>query len=93
MQFSGLLERLNSEEKVVVAEGFVFNFEKRGYLQAGPYLPTVVLDHPELVEQLHEEFVRAGSDVVQTFTVSAPNISEVVIYNFRHICREGPSDG
>ncbi|XP_071818891.1 betaine--homocysteine S-methyltransferase 1-like isoform X2 [Apostichopus japonicus] len=64
----GLLERLHSGEKVVVAEGYLFNFERRGFLQAGPFVPTVVLDHPELVRQLHEEFVRAGSDVVQALT-------------------------
>lgn len=66
---TGLLERLHSGEKVVVAEGYLFNFERRGFLQAGPFVPTVVLDHPELVRQLHEEFVRAGSDVVQALTV------------------------
>ncbi|KAJ8025144.1 Betaine--homocysteine S-methyltransferase 1 [Holothuria leucospilota] len=64
----GLLERLNKGEKVVVAEGYLFNFEKRCYLKAGPYVPTVVLEHPDLVKQLHEEFVRAGSDVVLAFT-------------------------
>ncbi|XP_071818890.1 betaine--homocysteine S-methyltransferase 1-like isoform X1 [Apostichopus japonicus] len=67
----GLLERLHSGEKVVVAEGYLFNFERRGFLQAGPFVPTVVLDHPELVRQLHEEFVRAGSDVVQALTYYA----------------------
>lgn len=65
-----MLERLNSGEKVVVAEGYIFNFERRGYLQAGPFVPTVVLDHPELVRELHEEFVNAGSDVVVAFTVN-----------------------
>jgi betaine-homocysteine S-methyltransferase len=28
----------------------------------------VVLEHPEKVEQLHREFVHAGSDVVEAFT-------------------------
>src|SRR5690606_21890421 len=30
-----------------------------------------VLDHPEVVEQLHVELVRAGSDVVEAFTYYA----------------------
>lgn len=68
MSTLGLMERLNSGEKVVVAEGYLFNFEKRCYLQAGPFVPTVVLEHPDLVQQLHEEFVRAGSDVVLALT-------------------------
>ena len=34
-------------------------------------MPEVVLDHPELVAQLHREFVHAGSDVVEAFTYYA----------------------
>ena len=39
-----------------------------GILQAGAFVPEVVLEHPEKVEQLHREFVHAGSDVVEAFT-------------------------
>lgn len=46
----------------------MFEFERRGYLQAGPWVPEVVLEHPELVRQLHEEFVHAGSEVTEAFT-------------------------
>jgi S-methylmethionine-dependent homocysteine/selenocysteine methylase len=67
--FSGLLERLNDGEYVIVGEGYLFEFERRGYLSAGPYTPEVVLEHPHLVKKLHEEFVHAGSDVVLAFTV------------------------
>ncbi len=42
--------------------------ERRGYLSAGPFVPEVVLEHPDVVTQLHREFIRAGSDVVQAFT-------------------------
>tara|TARA_B100000945_G_scaffold280724_1_gene248025 strand:- start:157 stop:1128 length:972 start_codon:yes stop_codon:yes gene_type:complete len=42
--------------------------ERRGYLSAGAFVPEVVLEHPEVVSQLHKEFIRAGSDVVQAFT-------------------------
>lgn len=63
----GLLERL-AKGPVICAEGYLFEFERRGYLQAGAYVPEVVLDHPDLVEQLHREFVHAGSDVVEAFT-------------------------
>jgi len=40
----------------------------RGYLQAGAFVPEVVLDHPDVVSELHREFVHAGSDVVEAFT-------------------------
>lgn len=66
----GLLDRLQAGP-VICAEGYLFEFERRGYLQAGAYVPEVVLEHPELVAQLHREFVHAGSDVVEAFTYYA----------------------
>lgn len=66
----GFLERLKEGEKILVAEGYMWEFGRRGYLKYGGYIPEVVLDHPELVEMMHEEFVHAGTDVVEAFTVS-----------------------
>lgn len=63
-----LQERLAGHGAVLCAEGYLFELERRGYLQAGAYVPEVVLDHPEVVAQLHREFLRAGSDVVEAFT-------------------------
>ncbi len=62
-----LLTRLN-EGTVLCAEGYLFAMERRGYLSAGGFVPTVVLEHPEVLSQLHREFIRAGSDIVQAFT-------------------------
>ena len=67
---TGLLARLDAGP-VICAEGYLFELESRGYLQAGAYVPEVLLEHPEAVEQLHREFVRAGSDVVEAFTYYA----------------------
>src|SRR5438105_15589024 len=66
----GLLDRLE-QGPVICAEGYLFEFERRGYLQAGAFVPEVVLEHPELVAELHREFVHAGSDVVEAFTYYA----------------------
>src|SRR5436305_8571215 len=66
----GLLERLE-QGPVICAEGYLFECERRGYLQAGAYVPEVVLEHPEVVTELHREFVHAGSDVVEAFTYYA----------------------
>src|SRR6202165_4659913 len=66
----GLLERL-AQGPVLCAEGYLFELERRGYLQAGAFVPEAVLDHPEVVEQLHRDFVHAGSDIVQAFTYYA----------------------
>ena len=67
---SDLLARL-AAGPVICAEGYLFELERRGYLQAGPYVPEVVIEHPEAVERLHEDFVHAGSDVVEAFTYYA----------------------
>src|SRR6201998_3122804 len=65
-----LLELLR-HRPVVCAEGYLFECERRGYLQAGAFVPEVVLEHPEVVTELHREFVHAGSDVVEAFTYYA----------------------
>ena len=62
-----LIQRLDSGP-IICAEGYLFAMERRGYLSAGAFVPEVVLEHPEVVTQLHREFIRAGSDVVQAFT-------------------------
>jgi betaine-homocysteine S-methyltransferase len=67
MRVPDLLEMLR-QGPVVCAEGYLFECERRGYLQAGAFVPEVVLEHPEVVESLHREFVHAGSDVVEAFT-------------------------
>src|ERR1700726_2734919 len=62
-----LLARLKNGA-VICAEGYVFELERRGYLQAGAFVPEVLFDHPEVVERLHLDFVHAGSDVTQALT-------------------------
>jgi betaine-homocysteine S-methyltransferase len=64
---AGLLGRLE-QGPVICAEGYLFECERRGYLQAGAFVPEVVLEHPEVIAQLHRDFVHAGSDVVLAFT-------------------------
>ncbi|HEV2284670.1 MAG TPA: homocysteine S-methyltransferase family protein [Steroidobacteraceae bacterium] len=62
-----LLARLKAGA-VICAEGYVFELERRGYLQAGAFVPEVLFEHPEVVEQLHLDFVHAGSDVTEALT-------------------------
>jgi betaine-homocysteine S-methyltransferase len=62
-----LLERL-AAGPVLGAEGYLFELERRGYLKAGPFVPEVVLDHPDAVRELHREFLRAGAEVMVAFT-------------------------
>src|ERR1700719_2625190 len=67
---ASLRERLD-RGPVICAEGYLFELERRGYLQAGAFVPEVVLEHPEAVTQLHRDFVHAGSDVVEALTYYA----------------------
>jgi methionine synthase I (cobalamin-dependent) len=62
-----LLERLE-QDVVLSAEGYLFELERRGYLQSGPFVPEVVLEHPDAVRELHRELLRAGAEVMLAFT-------------------------
>jgi betaine-homocysteine S-methyltransferase len=66
----GILERL-ADGPVLGDGGYLLELEKRGYVQAGPFTPEVVIDHPDALEQLHREFLRAGAEVLQTMTFYA----------------------
>jgi len=70
MSSLNLLQRLD-QGPVICAEGYLFEIERRGYLQAGAFVPEVVLDHPNVVTELHREFMHAGSDVIEAFTYYA----------------------
>ena len=66
----GILERL-AEGPVLGDGGYLLELEKRGYVQAGPFTPEVVIEHPGALAQLHREFLRAGAEVLQTMTFYA----------------------
>ena len=56
---------------VICAEGYIFEMERRCYVKAGPFVPEVVLNHPDAVKELHREFLLAGSDVIEALTYYA----------------------
>jgi betaine-homocysteine S-methyltransferase len=66
----GILERL-ADGPVLGDGGYLLELEKRGYVQAGPFTPEVVIEHPDALAQLHREFLRAGAEVLQTMTFYA----------------------
>ena len=56
------------KEGVVLCDGgYVLELERRGVTQAGPFTPEATLEHPEVVRQLHREFLLAGAEVLQVF--------------------------
>ncbi len=67
---ASLLGRL--EHDVVLGDGgYLLELEKRGYVQAGPFTPECVLDHPDAVRELHREFVDAGAEFLQALSFYA----------------------
>lgn len=62
---------MDAGEVVIGDGGFLYCMERRGYVKAGAWTPEATVEHPEAVRQLHTEFLRAGADVMQTFTFYA----------------------
>lgn len=67
---AGILERL-AAGPVLGDGGYLLELEKRGYVQAGPFTPEVALEHPDVLAQLHREFLRAGAEFLTTLTFYA----------------------
>ena len=78
------MERIRDEETVIMAEGYLFELERRGYLQAGAFIPEVVLEHPHVVKSVYEEFAHCGSDVILAFMLKMYTFSIVDCNIYQH---------
>ncbi|ASK61554.1 homocysteine methyltransferase [Virgibacillus phasianinus] len=65
------LEERLKEGTVIAGEGYLFELERRGYLQAGSFVPEIALDNPQALKQAYRDYMNAGSDVVLAFTYNA----------------------
>ncbi|WP_028783144.1 homocysteine S-methyltransferase family protein [Thalassobacillus devorans] len=65
------LEERLQDGPVICGEGYLFELERRGYLQAGTFVPEVALDNPQALKQTYRDYMLAGSDVVLAFTYNA----------------------
>src|ERR671919_365441 len=65
-----ILQRI-SEAVVLGDGGYLLELERRGYVQAGPFVPEPSITNPDALAGLHREFVDAGVDVLQTLTFYA----------------------
>jgi betaine-homocysteine S-methyltransferase len=60
------------KDDIVLGDGgSLFELERRGYVSAGPFTPEVSIEHPSALKQLHTDFARAGTQVLQALTYYA----------------------
>lgn len=59
---------LKNKDTILCGEGYLFELERRGYVQVGSFVPKVVLTNPNAVKELHREMCLNGSDIVLAFT-------------------------
>lgn len=81
------LEQRLQEGTVIVGEGYLFELERRGYLQAGSAAPEVVLDNPGALKQTYRDFMNAGSDVIVAFTYNG-NRERMRVIGHEHVLEE-----
>ncbi|MCI0417670.1 MAG: homocysteine S-methyltransferase family protein [Acidobacteria bacterium] len=76
-----ILTRIKQQGVVLGDGGYLIELERRGYVNSGSgretvgtgrgsgqYTPEVAIEHPEALRELHREFLRAGSQVLQALT-------------------------
>jgi betaine-homocysteine S-methyltransferase len=79
-----ILERIRQQGVVLGDGGYLLELERRGYVDSGSeqekvgtgrgsgqFTPEVAVEHPEALRGLHEEFLRAGAQVLQALTFFA----------------------
>jgi betaine-homocysteine S-methyltransferase len=79
-----ILERIRQHGVVLGDGGYLLELERRGYVDSGSerekvgtgrgsgqFTPEVAVEHPEALRGLHEEFLRAGAQVLQALTFFA----------------------
>jgi betaine-homocysteine S-methyltransferase len=74
-----------TKQGIVLGDGgYLIELERRGYVESGSgreplrtgrgsgqFTPEVAIEHPEALRGLHQEFLRAGSQVIQALTFFA----------------------
>jgi betaine-homocysteine S-methyltransferase len=80
----GIIDRIKRQGIVLGDGGYLLELERRGYVDSGSgrekvgtgrgsgqYTPEVAIEHPAALRELHREFLRAGSQVLQALTFFA----------------------
>ena len=80
-QTDNILERIAKQGIVLGDGGYLIELERRGWVDSGSgrekvgtgkgsgqFTPEVAIENPEALRQLHKEFLKAGSQVLQALT-------------------------
>src|SRR5438094_9361196 len=80
-QTENILERIAKQGIVLGDGGYLIELERRGWVDSGSgrekvgsgrgsgqFTPEVAIENPEALRELHREFLRAGSKVLQALT-------------------------
>jgi betaine-homocysteine S-methyltransferase len=80
-QSENILERITKEGIVLGDGGYLLELERRGWVDSGSgrekvgtgkgsgqFTPEVAIEHPDALRELHREFLKAGSQVLQALT-------------------------
>ena len=68
--FEKLQDRLAAGETVVMDGGMGSEFERRGLASPTTWSGGPMLTHPELVRDIHQEYIEAGAEIIITNTFS-----------------------
>src|SRR5881397_3752106 len=76
-----ILDWIKNHEIVLGDGGYLIELERRGWVDSGSgrekvgtgkgsgqFTPEVSIEHPDALKELHREFLRAGSQVLQALT-------------------------
>src|SRR5881227_2711254 len=80
-QTENILDRIAKQGIVLGDGGYLIELERRGWVDSGSgrekvgtgrgsgqFTPEVAIENPEALRELHREFLRAGSQVLQALT-------------------------
>ena len=68
--FEKLQSRLESGETVLMDGGMGSEFDRRGMTKPTTWSGGPMLTHPELVREIHQEYIEAGAEIIITNTFS-----------------------
>ena len=68
LNFERMKARLAADETILMDGGMGSEFERRGLSSPTMWSGGPMLTHPELVREVHEDYIKAGAEIIITNT-------------------------